>query len=230
MSSAAFGLQTVALALACGYLLHETPVWRRQFREYTGHVLYFRVAVIGLLWLSLCDWLLPFFVEKSIFSAAVPLFSAFLFLLATAGLQNLIFRLRPEKRIKLLLRSFAKEEKLFERHIMQALATNTQVMVTMDSGKVYAGLVVAARLQSSEKWLTLFPTISGYRNEKSKQVFLETDYSLLREEAAKNHPDLKFDVTLPVDKIASLQFFDARYFNPSSDDDDEKQPAAVSGS
>ena len=43
----------------------------------------------------------------------------------------------------------------------------------------------------SEKWLTLFPTISGYRNEKSKQVFLETDYSLLREEAAKNHPDLK---------------------------------------
>ena len=69
---------------------------------------------------------------------------------------------------------------------------------------------------------------SGYRDEKSKLV-LDTNYLPFHEKAARDYPELKFDVTLPVDKIASLQFFDARYFNLSSDDD-EKQPAAVSGS
>ena len=235
MSSAAFGLQTVALALACGYILHETGIWRQHFREYAGHILYFRVLVVGLAWLlflgeisrseAFMSITAPF---HSFFSMAFPLALA-LFVWTAFGLaQYISSRIKPDQENKMHLRMLKKSEMLFEAHIMQAMITDTPVMVTMDGGKVYIGSVIAVR--KNAKWLSLIPMRSGYRDEKSKLV-LDTNYLPLHEKAAKNHLDLKFDVTLPVDKIASLQFFDARYFNLSSDDaDDEKQPAAVSGS
>ena len=234
MNSAAFGLQTVALALACGYILHEIRIWRWQFREYAGHILYFRVLVVGLAWLlflgeisrseAFMSITAPF---RSFFSMAFPLALA-LFVWTALGLaQYISSRIKPDRENKIHLHMLKKSEMLFETHIMQAVITGTPVMVTMDGGKVYIGSVIAVR--KNAKWLSLIPMRSGYRDEKSKLV-LETDYLPLHEEAARDRPELKFDVTLPVDKIASLQFFDARYFNPSSDDDDEKQPAAVSGS
>ena len=242
MNSAAFGLQTVALALACGYILHESGIWRWYFREYAGHILYFRVLVVGLVWLlflgemsrseAFMSITAPF---RSFFSMAFPLALA-LFVWTAFGLAQYIVssRIKPDRENKTHLGMLKKSEMLFEAHIMQATITNTPVMVTMDGGKVYIGLVIAVR--KNAKWLSLIPMHSGYRDEKSKLV-LETDYLPLHEKAARDRsesnrdrPELKFDVTLPVDKIASLQFFDARYFNPSSDADDEKQPAAVSES
>ena len=248
MSSAAFGLQTVALALACGYILHEIRIWRWQFREYAGHILYFRVLVVGLAWLSLCELFLAIYSGeisrseafisiavpfRSFLSVAFPLALA-LFVWTAFGLSQYIsYHIEPDWENKIHLHMLKKSEMLFESHIMQAMITDTPVMVTMDGGKVYIGLVIAVR--KNAKWLSLIPMHSGYRDEKSKLV-LETDYLPLHEKAARDHsesnrdhPELKFDVTLPVDKIASLQFFDARYFNLSSADD-EKQPATVSGS
>ena len=249
MSSAAFGLQTVALALACGYILHEAGIWRWHFREYANHILYFRVLVIGLAWLPLCGLFLAVLGEifrpeafimwttapfRSFLSVIFPLALA-LFVWTASGLaQYISSHAKPDWENKMHLGMLKKSEMLFETHIMQAMITDTPVMVTMDGGKVYIGLVIAVR--KNAKWLSLIPMRSGYRDEKSKLV-LETDYLPLHEKAARDRsesnrdrPELKFDVTLPVDKIASLQFFDARYFNLSSDDDDEKQPAAVSGS
>ena len=239
MNSAAFGLQTVALALACGYILHETGFRRWHFREYAGHILYFRVLVVGLVWLPLCGLFLAvlseiFRPEAFVMWTTAPFrsFLSMIFPLALAlsllgGVQCISSRIKPDQQNKMHLDMLEKSEMLFETHIMQAMITDTPVMVTMDGGKVYIGSVIAVR--KNAKWLSLIPMRSGYRDEKSKLV-LETDYLPLHEKAAKDHPELKFDVTLPVDKIASLQFFDARYFNLSSDDDDEKQPAAVSGS
>ena len=69
---------------------------------------------------------------------------------------------------------------------MQAMATDTPVMVTMDGGKGLYRIGFAVRLQSSAKWLSFnSDAISGYRDEKSKQVVLETDYLPLHEKAAK---------------------------------------------
>ena len=169
---------------------------------------------------------------RSLFSIAFPLALALFISIVFGIVQYISSHLKPDWENKIHLRMLKKSEMLFESHIMQATITNTPVMVTMDGGKVYIGLVIAVR--KNAKWLSLIPMHSGYRDEKSKLV-LETDYLPLHEKAARDRsesnrdrPELKFDVTLPVDKIASLQFFDARYFNPSSDD--EKQPAAVSGS
>ena len=239
MNSAAFGLQTVALALACGYILHEAGIWRWQLREYAGHILYFRVLVVGLAWLPLCELLLAvldemFRPEAFIMWTTAP-FRSFLSVVFPLALALILFgivqyissHIKPDWENKMNLRMLKKSEMLFESHIMQAVITGTPVMVTMDGGKVYIGLVIAVR--KNAKWLSLIPMRSGYRDEKSKLV-LDTDYLPFHEKTARDHPELKFDVTLPVDKIASLQFFDARYFNLSSDDDDEKQPAAVSGS
>ena len=235
MNSAAFGLQTVALALACGYILHEIRIWRWQFREYAGHILYFRVLVFGLAWLLLCEMLLTIYLGETSRSETVTPLHSFLSMIFPLALALIVFgiaqyissHIKPDRENKMHLRMLKKSEMLFESHIMQATITGIPVMVTMDSGKVYIGSVIAIR--KNAKWLSLIPMRSGYRDEKSKLV-LDTNYLPFHEKAARDHPELKFDVTLPVDKIASLQFFDARYFNPSSDDDDEKQPAAVIGS
>ena len=89
------------------------------------------------------------------------------------------------------------------------------VLATTDSGKVYVGYVTNTPDPSVErKSFTLLPVMSGFRNEEHKICF-NTDYDFvhsdMKDETISDLPHLvkdDFIVTLPIDKISSLRFFD----------------------
>lgn len=209
------GLFLLAFSLASGYLLHEISFWRMWFREHPGHVLYFRVLVAGLIWQvcfgalwdnALC-WPAVFPHAKQAAGLAVAL----LLCLAANGVQkNFIAREKFDRR-RLICSGMH-----FEYHILRALQGNLPIMVTLDNGKIYIGWVGSVRRQADAKWLTLVPAFSGYRDE-SQRIKIVTDYADALDDGAirqrSEEGDLNLDVTLPVEKIASLQFFDAEFYN-----------------
>ena len=59
-----------------------------------------------------------------------------------------------------------------------AMTTPRQVMVTLQSGKVYIGLVTSSFDPSAErKYFQLLPLTSGYRQERDHALIRTTDYT-----------------------------------------------------
>ncbi|WP_143537640.1 hypothetical protein [Rubrivirga marina] len=97
----------------------------------------------------------------------------------------------------------------------RAIDNKWQVSITMDSGKVYIGYVSAPVDPAQERrYITLIPSVSGYRDPKTHILQLTTDYTqvLLNvdHEASRfnNMTRGDFEVIIPVGSLRSINVFD----------------------
>ena len=211
--SAAAEVLPLLYIFASGYLIHENPLLRLAYREYTGHALYFRVLVAGLLWQEGGVYLLEYSPEKAALAA---------FLLYAGGtmlLQIVFFSRKAE--VDFYRKNFQISDNFFEAHILQAMRENLRVMVTLDSGKVYIGMVESIRRRADAKWLALLPIYGGYRDGEKKLRFTTDYFDALANGVLDKREML---VTMPVDKISSLQFFDAGFHEYDNALDDYRDP------
>ena len=143
------------------------------------------------------------------------LISAFVLYGCVLVLMKAVFYLWHGAEIRFYKRSFDVSQKFFEAHLMKAMESDLQIMVTLESGKVYIGWAKSVRRRADIKWLTLLPVISGYRDdEQALQIMVDYSGTLLKKAFSQRHTagDLNLDITLPVEKIATLQFFDADFY------------------
>ena len=224
--SAAAEILPLLYILASGYLVHENLLLRLVYREYAGHALYFRVLAFGLLWqYSFAYWKQP--PEAGLIAAVVLHFGV-------AALLRTAFYFRSDWAVGFYRHCFHISEMFFEVHILQAMDGNLKITVTLNNGKVYIGRVTSVRRQADSKWLTLVPMLSGYRNDR-QELHITTRYlealNSLNEGESRRLSTQDMLITLPVEKITSLQFFDTRFyatFNPPENGESGREsPARV---
>lgn len=201
-----------------------------------GHRFYFRVAYHGVIlfvaawvslaladrWLSNWLWYLQTIEHASTLIAplwkdqkntegqaaflAVCLFSVLLGRLSPF-LINLLFRQRQED----ALWEAASENEL-EEFLLDALARLKTIAVTLTSGKVYVGYVLTTpEPRTDRRVIALLPLMSGYREDEGGKVVFTTFYDqFLHGDPALDSDDFK--LVLPIDKMASLSFFDVAVY------------------
>lgn len=138
----------------------------------------------------------------------------------TAWLATLLLNL-PLHKNETIKRAFLKKQGLYDTidetvEMAFTHARRLALLITMDSGKCYVGKPLSANLANNEReWLTLFPMISGYRDEKLDfkptvfyTVFYEEVLKALDNDAnrAKKITDM-FAIQLPVSSIVSIHTF-----------------------
>lgn len=109
----------------------------------------------------------------------------------------------------------------FEKLIAHSVFTNTPIMYTLESGKVYVGWTNAApNPVHTRRSVRFLPLLSGYRDNETHQVTFVTDYYEIfnkissGENSELNHLSAEdFEVVVPVDRICSSHLFDLVVFN-----------------
>lgn len=202
-------------------------------KEYSGRVLHYRIVVFGLIWQVIwfliwysTTWpaaMLLFFMdmpspslcdsnERSAYCVTLifhPLIAALLIRFAVVAIFN--FSLTPKERGSLKVISQHQE------YLLKAANTPFQTMFTMTDGKVYvgwiSGLAVDDETEKTE-WISIMPVVSGYREKETKKVWLLVDYFEYYQESKLDNPEEKAPliVVLPMDKIISMQTFDANFY------------------
>ena len=186
--------------------------------ESSGYSLYFRVLIIGLFWLFFLSHIVNLFADFSGSESHEML----LMIILTAALLARFFMERVynflDKRGRLNERKKKRLQKsnyFFESHIYSAFMKRSLLMATLQSGKVYIGFVDAMNDQDQAiKWINMVPLFSGNRDTTNQRLKIDTYYNDGKsaesggDEASPSH----YRVTLPVDKIVSLQDFDMKVY------------------
>ena len=121
---------------------------------------------------------------------------------------NHIFKRDRENR-----RAIEESNDFLETMLERALRESKQISLTLNSGKVYVGFVSKMFDPSYErKYITLLPTMSGYRDKDTLKLHITTDYYkvYLRAIAGENVVERVNDleVLLPVSDILTFKLFD----------------------
>jgi hypothetical protein len=126
----------------------------------------------------------------------------------------LILRIFPslEERIKLQ----SVKENDFELLVFKSLKREIPILVTLISGKVYAGWAVKTpNPKAARRHLTVLPLLSGYRSPTQHRVEFTTNYYDILERLRNGpDPDLNYmytedlQVVIPTDQISSAHLFD----------------------
>ena len=95
-----------------------------------------------------------------------------------------------------------------ERFVWGKISRREMILITLDSKKVYAGWPLEIPDDETKQWLRFAPEWSGYRDDKSATIHIETDYSEVfnQSQLEKNH------MLVQVEKIVTLQPFDIDAF------------------
>lgn len=143
----------------------------------------------------------------------------------TAWLATLLLNL-PLHKNETIKRAFLKKQGLYDTidetvEMAFTHARRLALLITMDSGKCYVGKPLSANLANNEReWITLFPMISGYRDDKLDfkptvvyTVFYEKVLKELDNDAARAEKitDM-FAIQLPVSSIVSIHTFSMEIF------------------
>lgn len=87
------------------------------------------------------------------------------------------------------------------------------LMLTLANRKVYVGLVLSwPSLSTSEKYVRILPTISGYREDGSLGVKFTTVYSDVYDDLKKRGEKVPFGVVIPLDQVSSVSLFDIKVY------------------
>lgn len=215
----------VVMALASGYLLYETRLWRRRFRASPGYNLYFSVLVIGLGWTFLSEWIywlvtglpkFPFLADKSeLHQPLAGLIAAFA--VNRFGHYLLAFwfwlcdQLESQRALQGEFDALLKAQNFFEAHVFEVGMAGGTLMATMENRRVYVGFPGTIKLESGAKWLTLTPVASGYRDVNAADVQFNVYYPENKEKKGQNIE--RYQVTLPIDKIMSIQNFNMKLYH-----------------
>ena len=115
-----------------------------------------------------------------------------------------------------LIRKVVREHD-FEGLVLEAFLAQTPLLVTLDNGKTYVGLVVAAPNPALERRsIRLLPLLGGYREDPSHRLEITTDYYEVIERiqcgaiVGRRLSDL--DVVLPTERIAYVHLFDLELY------------------
>ena len=104
----------------------------------------------------------------------------------------------------------------FEMFLAEAMIEWKQVMVTLSSGKVYIGYVVANFDPSSDReYVKILKSASGYRDDKTQSFNLTTAYGDYVEKSINKFESVTIDdftVVIPVSSIVGISYFDKKVF------------------
>ncbi|NVJ61557.1 MAG: hypothetical protein HWE27_14270 [Gammaproteobacteria bacterium] len=107
----------------------------------------------------------------------------------------------------------------FQYLLFEAATTTTPVIFTLDSNKVYVGLVVTSPEPGDENDFTrILPLMSGYREPITREVNFTTNYESIYKEVLGNESELnyleinKFEVLFPNARIVSVHMFDLKVY------------------
>jgi hypothetical protein len=228
------------LPLIAGYL-YVSACDQLKFKQSRdeGHRLYFRIAYFGLLCFLLSAILIglaDFFFGKNEVFADIKLASIALarpllktpesaaaqvgFVAACIGAvmmgrflphaDNFFFKSKAEQAAL----DAAQQDDL-EMLLLEAAVQYKSISVTTSSNKVYVGLVLqTGEPKTNRRVIALLPLMSGYRGETGKVTFT-TFYDEIYQERAESRDDEEtndFRLILPMDKIASVSFFDVNVY------------------
>lgn len=203
-----------------------------------GHRFYFRVSYYGLfffilsatVYLSAVHWLRPrfpflTFLQQPLVDAIGPmlkeqsraqaqvdflcicLFTVFLGRFSPPLVNFVLKNSEFEKRA--VEGALTKDE--LEGLLVDALAKQMTILVTMSSGKVYVGWPLGtAEPRAARKAIAMLPLISGYRDNKQEAQFT-THYDRAFDPTKAEEAD-RFRLVLHVDKIVAAAFFDIQTF------------------
>jgi|LakMenE01Jun11ns_1017448.scaffolds.fasta_scaffold9707544_1 hypothetical protein len=111
-------------------------------------------------------------------------------------------------------------ETLLDRSIREA----KEVLIDLKNGKSYIGFVLSSyNPEYDRRYISLFPTLSGYRSKDTHELHLTTDYTnvwlrIIKEGPEENHEIIEdFEIVLPAGEILSAHIFNhSAYmlFNP----------------
>ena len=100
----------------------------------------------------------------------------------------------------------------FEMLLARAMHEKKQVMITLNSGKVYTGYVLANFNPAKErKYVSLLKVVSGYREDGTREFVPTTIYEEVGPLAIEGYDSIKeedFSVVLPVSDVAAINVFD----------------------
>ncbi|MEE2733636.1 MAG: hypothetical protein VYA55_22630 [Pseudomonadota bacterium] len=116
--------------------------------------------------------------------------------------------------VSLRIKELANDE--FGQMLMESALTAKPILFTLETGKVYAGMVKNIP-RGSIKAIAIYPLFSGFRDD-NKAVRLNTSYV---DHYIKNHADLNLDaftVVIPREFITNIHWFDLAVFNDINQD------------
>ena len=136
---------------------------------------------------------------------------------------NLICLARSgEPLLSLFLARSAIEGNDFESMIYRAQTTQTPVLITLKSRKIYIGWVVdAPNPELVRRNLKILPLVSGVRGENFQRLEITTNYTSVFSQMSSNGDfDItQFEVVVPTDQVSVVHLFDFKTygeFNPPS--------------
>jgi len=95
--------------------------------------------------------------------------------------------------------------------MLKAASTQTMIAVTLENRKWYAGYITdSPNLKPSEKYFSLVPILSGYRDKDSLEVKALIDYS---EKFADGMVPDDFVVILPLQSVRAANAFDPEFYD-----------------
>ncbi|CAN5282765.1 hypothetical protein BH24GEM2_BH24GEM2_08000 [soil metagenome] len=210
------------LPLLGGYVF--VTHWNRtrfSTRRYSGERLIFHSAIAGVVFL-----VIAFLIVRGIHSAQPVLArqwrsyvpfpytgtSSLAFFLGCSSwwLANLVFTAEKEA-----VRAITIWHDYLEVLLNRALTNADLVSITTRSRKVYVGFVLTNFDPKFErKYLTIIPTLSGYRSEHDLQLHFTTSYLKVYQQILNPNPIKvardadKFQIVIPVAEVVSLNLFD----------------------
>lgn len=100
-----------------------------------------------------------------------------------------------------------------ERLLFRAMNDNSLVLVTLESRKVYIGWpIFSPGLRRETKEFRILPAVSGYRDEKTLELRLTTQYldayDQVRKEKIPGMEAADFETVLPLKDVVSANLFE----------------------
>ncbi len=206
------------LAIAVGGFIFSTKCYATKYKisRQSGHKLYLPALGFGFFlspfaWLSLksgywaCD--------ATGLTACIPIpdelnnFAFAIHMLFWGWLAAALFNKLPKVRANALTRELQKND--FDATCLYASETFKPIAITLESRKVYVGMIIDTPAPESE-YLTFLPAYSGYRRDDTLAFTLENDYEHELEMLLEGDEDTSLQdlvITVPKCKILSLHIY-----------------------
>ena len=178
--------------IVSGYLLYNTIFLRALLPNTYRSNGYFRILLLGFLWVLLCDAVLSHISRDSsvikvmdgwnslVFGQDVPLLESGLLVLLA-----IFIRIAADQILEFMSRSESVRHKIYMRILLnkdmdlmyyEAARHVSLLLITANNNKVYLGWVAKMGIPKDDRqWLHVFPSRSGYRDERKGLIFT-TDY------------------------------------------------------
>lgn len=103
--------------------------------------------------------------------------------------------------------------------LSRSVRERKQIAISLRSGKVYVGFVITAFDPAFDRrYMMLMPTLSGYRDETTKEMRISNDYGEAYEKLVDEDPEFlnrvadEFQLVIPVTEIVSANLFDPEVY------------------